>query len=1055
LSSLGLAKPGFPVFGYLPMYDSTGPYGDAINLNDNAKFPWDRLTHVTEAFAQPSSTGTISFPTPQRANLVLKAHQNNTRCLLSIGGAGSNNSDWASAVSAANRTNFVNNLVSVASTNGYDGIDIDWEFPQASDQANFTAFMVALGTALHGQSINCGGCAFNGQPKQLTFFGSPGDQICGVDWDNTSLQSAVDYCIYGGYDFNAPPGYNSPTSTSWLQSDCRGISYDFCLTQTVKVLTGVTGTDFSWPKSKLILALPLYDKQVYSTFSSGTPVLVALKQGTFIAMDTPQDEARYNVGGATHYVNNDTAFCRKMSWALSSGIAGIGLWEISHAYPANDAAVTSLWNTIGGTASCINVTTPTPGPTPNAVPGDLIDIGNSGNLNNLWGGQWSTSVGTGSSITMSYTAPGYASSSYNSSGPYSIQATVTKGANWANVATCLQPACAAYNADSNGYTRVDFWLKATPGNYRIDFARTATSTDSDHYGIDFQVADNNWDYYSFYLSDSSQQGWGVAKPKNFTDMTQIVFLVTGAAGSYTLNIDDLEMIKQMVTPTPVPPSYLLDNVEDGNSTNNWGGAWSTWAPAGSSISVANMRASGFPFSTYGPKYSAEANGNNSTSSNLGTFTTLLAPGAAAVNLSAYNYINFAVKASSSAGTFGLQFTDQSTFWVTIPFSVPNDGNWYNISLPLSSLLPTNITKPKAISWLYNAAGAYDISVDDIWFENRPPTPTPSYTQTGTPTSTKTASPTNSPSPTPSSSPTQTPSVTPSASPSATPSSSPTLTASPTASPTPSVTLSSTPVPAGSTPTMTSTISPTWTDTRTLTPSPTLSWTASETVTLTATPTATPSDSPTFTETPSRTATLTVTSSFTPVPAGSSPTATPTQSPVLPTATATPTQSPMAPSATATRTQSPVGPSATATPSQSPAPAGSTATATPTVSPVVAGGTATFTKTLTPASAATAIGGTLQILAGRPFPNPEPQSIRVLLDGPADVVRLKIYTVNMQVLGKVEAFPGSNYNGGWCAVPLDADLRGKLPNGTLYFVVEAQRGATRSLKPLVGTFVHLR
>jgi hypothetical protein len=50
------------------------------------------------------------------------------------------------------------------------------------------------------------------------------------------------------------------------------------------VLTGVTGTDYSWPKSKLVLALPLYDKQVYSTFSSGTPVLVALRQGTFQGM---------------------------------------------------------------------------------------------------------------------------------------------------------------------------------------------------------------------------------------------------------------------------------------------------------------------------------------------------------------------------------------------------------------------------------------------------------------------------------------------------------------------------------------------------------------------------------------------------------------------------------------------------------------------------------------------------------------------------------------------------------------------------------------------------
>jgi hypothetical protein len=767
-------------------------------------------------------------------------------------------------------------------------------------------------------------------------------------------------------------------------------------------------------------------------------------------------------------VNNDTSYCRKMSWALSQGLAGIGLWEITHAYPANDPAVTSLWSTIGGTASCINVTTPTPGPTPSALPNSLIDIGYSGNLNNLWGGTWSNWNGTGSSTVMNYTNPGYAASSYHGQGPYSIKASGTVGTGSLTVSTCLQTGCAAYNMDANGYTRIDFWFKASVGNYRIAFQRTATNGDSDHYGINFQVTNNNWNFYSFYLSDSSQQGWGAAKPKNFTDVIAIVFQPL-STGAYSMEIDDLEAVKQVVTPTPVPPAYLLDNVEDGNTTNNWGGIWSSWAPQGSSISLPNMRATGFPFSLYGPRYAAQVSGNNSTPTNLGTFTTMLAPGGAAVNLSAYNYINFVAKATSPAGTFGIQFTDQTTFWTTITFNVPNDGQWHEISLPLSALLPTNITKPKALSWLYNGAGAYDLSVDDIWFENRPPTPTPTatpsftYSATPTPSPTRTSTPTYSFSATSSPSPSRTPTATPSS----TFSSTPTRTGTPSNSPTPSATRTATSTPTH-TPTFSPSPSPTPTRTRTetytpvpmgstATSTPTISstWTRSMTPTQSGTPSVTVSASPTHTlvvPTPAFTATSTVLPgvSFTP-------TATPSSS-ATSTRTGTPSNSPT-PSATRTRTETytpvPMGSTVTFTPTLSATPTLNptlSATSTPTRTAIPGGPPATFT-----AGASVPGNGTLQIMHGKAFPNPSPRSIRLYLDGPADEAVCKVYTVNMQLVGKVtQALDRSLLErGGWVSVELDEELRSKFGAGTFYFEANARRGSTQALKPWVGTFVFLR
>lgn len=1074
------AKPGFPVFGYLPGYATYGPYGaadGAINLNDNAKFPWDRLTHVMEAFALPTYTGGLTYPYGQRANLVLKAHQNNTRAMLSIGGADLAGLDlvgkFRASTNATYRATFVATLANAALTNKYDGIDIDWEFPTAGDQANFTQFMKDLSVAIRAQTSDCGGCVFQGQPKQLTFFGSPGADICGVAWDDVAFQNAVDYCIYGGYDFSAPPGYNSPTSTNWLQTDCRGIQYNFCLTQTTKVLTGVTGTDFSWPKNKLVIALPMYDKQSYASFSD-TPVLVALRQGSYVGMDTPQDEARYNVAGSTHYVNNDTAFCRKMSWALGQGMAGFALWEITHAYPANAPEVVSLWNTIGGVAACVNVPTPTPGPTPNLIPPGLVDIGSSGNLTNLWGGNWGTYAGTGgSSIAMNYASAGYSSSSYHGTGAYAICATGNLGTGAPSASTCLQPACAAYNLDSNLYTRIDFWMNATPGSYRLAFDRTTTrATGNDHYGFDFDVLGTGWRYYSFYLADATQPSWATADPKAFNDVIAIAFQPSSGFASYSMCFDDIELVKQVVTATPTPPAYLLDTVEDGNSTNNWGGTWTNYPPP-PSTSTQSFSGTGFPFSAYGTGRSARLYGNNSTAALLSTLSTWLgsAQGSSSVTLAAYNYLNFYFKGNGVQTQYSVGLERASGENWVYNFTMPATQDWMRIEVPLvqsswgyswgGTANSWGLTNGRRLYWYSREAGAYDFNVDDIYFENRPPTPTPTQTNSFTPSPSRTASP----SPTDTRTLTPSPSATPSSSPSATSSATPSNSASPSA--TPSITQTPTEVPVGSTATPTPSISNTWTASPPPTSSatPTVSNTAQAspsntpmTATLTHTAVLPPTATVTQTSTPMPTATITAT--FTNVPVGS--TATPTPS-ISPTATTTPTlfndatrtaiasltygswlaTASRSPSATPTMTVTPNIPAATATSSATP-------THTPTFSPttVVAGPTDTpIPSTSVPTN------GVLVILDAKAYPNPSPRSIRVWLDGPADQLSLAIYTVNMQMVAKL-LLPGATL-GGWVDFPLPQDLRDGFAAGSYYFEADAKRGAVKALKPLVGRFVFLR
>lgn len=197
VSGNALAKPPYPVFGYLPDYDG----GIALGTID-----WNDMTHVMECFAVPTLSGGVSFQNNPRANLITTAHANNTRCLLTFGGQfGSGPVTWDTAMGTGNT--FIGNIMNTVVTNGYDGVDIDYEFPTGADKTTFMTFMQSLAVTLHAT------VGYDGQPRQLTFFISPGSQICGVDW--ATIANYADYGILSGYaygldSFNGPLAIRLP-----------------------------------------------------------------------------------------------------------------------------------------------------------------------------------------------------------------------------------------------------------------------------------------------------------------------------------------------------------------------------------------------------------------------------------------------------------------------------------------------------------------------------------------------------------------------------------------------------------------------------------------------------------------------------------------------------------------------------------------------------------------------------------------------------------------------------------------------------------------------------
>ena len=98
---------------------------------------WPAYDVVAHAFAEPLANGTIgeglgNFSVYQAA-LLSSAHARGKAVIVSIGGAYPPNlADQFATIAAdpALRSTFSQNIVNYLQTKGYDGVDIDWEFPK-------------------------------------------------------------------------------------------------------------------------------------------------------------------------------------------------------------------------------------------------------------------------------------------------------------------------------------------------------------------------------------------------------------------------------------------------------------------------------------------------------------------------------------------------------------------------------------------------------------------------------------------------------------------------------------------------------------------------------------------------------------------------------------------------------------------------------------------------------------------------------------------------------------------------------------------------------------
>jgi len=200
------------LLGYYPMWakTQTPPYSAA-------QIPFAKLTHIAHAFLALKSDGSLSIDSALlEPALISGAHAAGVKVLISIGGAdqGQTLAFAAVAKSAALRQTFARNVHDFVIANGYDGVDIDWEVPNAPDDTQpCILLMQALRAALPA-------------PFLLSMAIGANPAGYGTGFDVPSLAPILDFINVMTYDFHGPwsnhAGHNSPMILNALDPGAEG-----------------------------------------------------------------------------------------------------------------------------------------------------------------------------------------------------------------------------------------------------------------------------------------------------------------------------------------------------------------------------------------------------------------------------------------------------------------------------------------------------------------------------------------------------------------------------------------------------------------------------------------------------------------------------------------------------------------------------------------------------------------------------------------------------------------------------------------------------------------
>lgn len=281
-----VADASFKKVAYFPAYRSIADI-DTAALDD--------LTHVIFSFLKPKADGSLVLDDSKEniKNVVKLVKRHNCKIIIALNG---DNKIYTTLISnPQTKQLLIKNIVGYALENQFDGVDLDWEYPNASkgSDVTFGAFMKDLSAELHSWHRTLSMAVTAG-----IYAGPVKDGINQVAID------ACDFVNLMAYDGIGTDPARPKDHSSYAMAE--------------RVLN-IWLTEKNLPKGKAVIGLPAYGKNDAN---------VAMSFKDLLKAGADKNGSEFTVtGGATYYYNGFPTIIKKAQLAKAQA-NGIMFWEL-------------------------------------------------------------------------------------------------------------------------------------------------------------------------------------------------------------------------------------------------------------------------------------------------------------------------------------------------------------------------------------------------------------------------------------------------------------------------------------------------------------------------------------------------------------------------------------------------------------------------------------------------------------------------------------------------------------------------------------------------------
>ncbi|KAF2174874.1 glycoside hydrolase family 18 protein, partial [Zopfia rhizophila CBS 207.26] len=350
--------------------------------------PVEKLTHMLYAFADNRENGEV-FLTDKWADVdihfdgdswndtgknlygclkqinIFKKRNRNLKMLLSIGGWTytqiSKHFDGPASTPQGRKT-FADSCVQLIKDLGFDGIDIDWEYPQNAEQGEQLVLLLQeIRQAMDTYADTLASGSYGSRPHFILSIAAPAGKQNYQHLPLGRLASVLDFINLMAYDFAGSWDHCAGHQSNLYPSRSTPTCTPFCANATIHdyLAAGV-------PSHKLVLGMPLYGRAFLQTTGPGQPFTGGIGEGSFEAgvwdfKALPKPGAVEHIdeeaGASYSYDVNTGAMISydtvpmavgKAGYIKQHHLGGAMWWELSGDKTGEDGIVTHVVRELGG-----------------------------------------------------------------------------------------------------------------------------------------------------------------------------------------------------------------------------------------------------------------------------------------------------------------------------------------------------------------------------------------------------------------------------------------------------------------------------------------------------------------------------------------------------------------------------------------------------------------------------------------------------------------------------------------------------------------------------------